>query len=101
GVGHDRKLTAPAARGSLSAISAGSSATCAIKSDNTTACWGDNSYGQSASPTGFGTITALTTGLYHTCAVKANGTAACWGENFYGQTTAPTSTVNMISAGDN
>ena len=71
--------------------------TCAIKTDGTLACWGDNDDGQASPPTG--TFIAVSAGDYHTCAIKTDGTLACWGWNEYGQATPPTGTFTAVSAG--
>jgi hypothetical protein len=68
--------------------------TCALLSDRTVSCWGDQSNGKlgngstaSASVTSPASIAGLTnviyigTGLNHTCAVISDGTAKCWGTN--------------------
>ena len=86
-------------------ISAGSNHTCAIASDNTAYCWGDNGGGQLGdnqasgweSPTpipisadGSGllegkTVRQISTGFYRTCAIASDGQAYCWGYNWFGQ----------------
>jgi hypothetical protein len=79
------------------AITAGTFHTCAVLSDGTARCWGNNHYGQ----LGDGTLTTRLTpvavsglsnavaiaaaGIYHTCAVLSDGTARCWGYNGDGQ----------------
>jgi alpha-tubulin suppressor-like RCC1 family protein len=70
---------------------------CAVLSDGTAACWGDDSNGQLgnapstspqttslplASPTG---IAAISAGMYHTCAVLQDGALWCWGGGEGGQ----------------
>ncbi len=70
--------------------------TCALKSDHTLWCWGNNAYGQLGSgdfisvniPTresSLATTWANATGAFkHTCAVRTDGTLWCWGGNLYG-----------------
>jgi alpha-tubulin suppressor-like RCC1 family protein len=53
--------------------------TCAIKTNGTPVCWGDNAYNMSSIPAGTGTVTQIAAGMYHTCVVKTNGTTVCWG----------------------
>jgi alpha-tubulin suppressor-like RCC1 family protein len=71
---------------------------CALTSDGTAYCWGDNGYGQLGSerlgcfpgitctltPTpvrGELTFTSLTAGAYHTCGITPAGELHCWGLN--------------------
>ena len=60
--------------------------TCAIRADNTMACWGsgvaDSRTDPTSSPQGVDANTrflAVSAGGRHTCAIKADNTAACWG----------------------
>jgi alpha-tubulin suppressor-like RCC1 family protein len=99
-------------------VSAGELMTCAIKTDGTLWCWGDNSNGSLGvgdttdrlNPTQVGTDTNwadISSAEYDhidtedfTCATKTNGTAWCWGENTRGQlgdgtTTQRTSPVQV------
>jgi alpha-tubulin suppressor-like RCC1 family protein len=78
-------------------ISAGASHSCAIKSDGTLACWGDNTYGQSTPPSGV--FTQISAGSYHTCGLKTDGTLACWGRNIEGQSTPAAGIFTQVSAG--
>jgi alpha-tubulin suppressor-like RCC1 family protein len=78
------------------ALSSGYSHTCALKSDNTLACWGFNNGGQLGDGTttkstlplavaSVNAVAAVATGASHTCALKTDGSAACWGSNSAGQ----------------
>ncbi len=80
------------------AVTAGSGHTCAVKTNHTVWCWGDNANGQlgdggsttnSLVPvqvSGHATDWAVATaGALHTCAVKTDGTLWCWGDSTFGQ----------------
>lgn len=78
--------------------------TCALKTDGSAWCWGENQYGQlgiggtadATTPSqvaGMGSgVTAISAGgstympdqVAHTCALRTDGTARCWGYNSYG-----------------
>ena len=75
-------------------LAAGYGHACALLSNATMRCWGENREGQlgngtTANPgtpqpvnvSGITGATAFTTGAYHTCAVLGNGTLRCWGRN--------------------
>jgi alpha-tubulin suppressor-like RCC1 family protein len=79
------------------AITAGGYAhSCALKTDGTARCWGDNTGGQlgigandwpNTSPvavTGLTDAVAITAGGSHTCALLGDGAARCWGYNSQG-----------------
>jgi len=97
---------------SATAIAAGYAHACAVLSNETVACWGDNSFGQlgvelaadggtpfvpgleigdgqgTATPTvvaGLSNVTAIAAGVTHTCALLSGGTVECWGSNDYGE----------------
>ena len=78
-------------------VSAGVSHTCALKTDRTVACWGDNGYGQTDARAG--TFTQVSAGNFHTCAVQTDGIVACWGNNVEGQATPLDGTFTQVSAG--
>jgi alpha-tubulin suppressor-like RCC1 family protein len=78
------------------AITAGAYHTCALRSDTTLSCWGDNTQGQlgngtrtsASSPVAVNNINnvrAVSGGGVHTCAALNDGSAYCWGENEFGQ----------------
>src|SRR3954451_21254471 len=67
-------------------LSAGLNHTCAIKTDGTVSCWGDNTSGQlTGVPSA--TFTAISAGANHTCGIKTDGTLSCWGNNTSSQLT--------------
>jgi Regulator of chromosome condensation (RCC1) repeat len=79
------------------AVAAGALHTCAVKTDGTLWCWGDNTFGQlgdgsmtnslvpvqvSGQATDWAVVTA---GEFHTCAARTDHTLWCWGWNPDGQ----------------
>ena len=69
----NKTLTLPVYR----QVSAGASHTCALKADNTLACWGGNDYGQATPPAG--AFQQVSAGGYQSCGIRADGFMACWG----------------------
>jgi alpha-tubulin suppressor-like RCC1 family protein len=92
------------------AITAGDYHTCALLSDGTARCWGENNHGQlgdgttteqhtpvavcapaatplctAASSNILTSAIAITAGAWHTCALLSDGSAMCWGANDSGQ----------------
>lgn len=81
---------------SVAQVTAGSSFTCARRSDGSVRCWGSNLFGQVGDGTTTGRVTPvpLTTlssiaevsaGLYHACSRTSGGTVRCWGRNAFGE----------------
>lgn len=87
-------------------LAAGFEHVCALLSDGSLRCWGQNDFGQlgygntanvgdDEVPSSVGpvdvsaapgvSVTAVAAGGHHTCAVLSNGTVECWGLNRYGQ----------------
>jgi len=79
-------------------IAAGDYSTCAVLTDGTVRCWGDDSYGQlgrdssntsdNVTPvtvSGLVNVTQITMGGNHACALVSDGTARCWGRGSYGE----------------
>ncbi|MBU1241356.1 hypothetical protein KKF84_20945 [Myxococcota bacterium] len=78
-------------------LESGVSSFCALRSDDTVMCWGENIEGvlgvdasivYSATPlviAGLTDTVSLSVGYNHACAVDSAGTVHCWGANNYGQ----------------
>ncbi len=80
--------------GNATAISAGAGFACAILTDSTVRCWGDDDFGQLGngatirSPTpvavmGLSGVTAVSAGNDFACALLSDGTVQCWGSLNY------------------
>ncbi len=89
--------TTPDCAPTFKSVSAGGQHSCAIRSDDTAVCWGNNRSGQADAPTGgFKSVSA---GGYHSCAVRSDDTAVYWGNNGSGQADAPAGGFKSVSAG--
>jgi alpha-tubulin suppressor-like RCC1 family protein len=98
--GPNQIMTTPATVGisGVVQVSVGAQHACALKSDSTVWCWGDNSADQLGNgTTGGGTwipqrvslglsgIVQISAGAHHTCALRNDGIVWCWGDNSFGQ----------------
>ena len=83
-------------------LSAGESHACAVLSDGSVQCWGDNSYAQLGDGTnspasvsspitvaGVSNVSLVSAGLHHSCAVLADGSVQCWGTGILGDGNGP------------
>ena len=88
----------PAAPGYI-AVSAGWRYTCAIRTNKTIACWGDNNSGVTDAPEG--RFTAVSAHGSNSCAIReSDGAIECWGyDYYYGETAAPTGSYSTVSVG--
>ncbi len=66
-------------RAVFTAISAGFDHNCALLSDGSPECWGDNSEGQSFPPSGL-TLKAISAGFRFSCGLRTDGSPVCWGD---------------------
>jgi len=92
-------LAGPSMQLKATAIAVGQFYSCALTTETTVKCWGDDLHGQlgdgqsgagtlSSTPvqvTGLISVTAIAAGGYHTCALLEDGTVKCWGFNNFGQ----------------
>ena len=97
------------------AIAAGVDHTCAILSDQSVKCWGDNGYGQigggtvdthlvisgtAGSPLSGGEkATHIAAGDSYTCAILSDQSVKCWGVNGYGQIGGGTVDTDLVISG--
>ena len=78
-------------------LDAGDQHSCAVRTNGTIACWGDNEHGQADQPDG--QFRAVSAGWSHTCGIRTNNTVTCWGSNSSGQSDSPEGQLTAISAG--
>ena len=87
------------------AIGAGVFHMCAVVSDTTARCWGNNDDGQLggtpgldgiAVVTGLSAASTISGGTTQSCAVKTDGTLQCWGGNSLGELGSGTTTPSSI-----
>jgi alpha-tubulin suppressor-like RCC1 family protein len=84
--------------GAFKAVTAGWSHTCAIRLDDTVACWGEQTwYGKTDPPPG--TFAQIAAGQEHTCGLRLGGAVVCWGFDREGQIDAPPGAFTQVSAG--
>ncbi|MFL2957167.1 MAG: putative Ig domain-containing protein [Candidatus Thalassarchaeaceae archaeon] len=97
---NDGAVTGELSLGESDALSLGEKFGCALLSNNSVACWGDNSEGQLGNttvgmnvsnyavmvdfPDGF-KATSIDAGAAHACSVGVDFTAVCWGRNTAGE----------------
>jgi alpha-tubulin suppressor-like RCC1 family protein len=92
---------------SITQLAAGFRHTCALLSDGTVRCWGNNDDGQLGDGTTtdrprpavvarLSNVTAITAGQDHTCALRANFDLLCWGRNQFGQLGDATTTSRRL-----
>ena len=85
------------ALGPVTQVASGDGHTCALRTNGTVACWGNNVYGQvgngttgawqlaPVTVTGLTNATSISTSGSHTCALRSDGTVVCWGSGNMGE----------------
>jgi len=86
----------------VTALSAGTYHSLALRSDGTVVVWGDNFAGQTNVPSGLTNVMAVAAGDVFSLALKQDGTVIAWGDNSFGETNVPSglSNVSAVAAGD-
>ncbi len=79
------------------AVGAGLDFACALRVDQTIACWGDSAGGKTTPPGGV--FSQLSVGPYHACALRSDGIMDCWGATSTGQSTPMPGTFMAVSSG--
>ena len=82
----------------FTAVSAGGSHSCGLRTNATAICSGYNRDGQADAPSG--SFTSVSAGRIHSCGVRTNGTAVCWGNSDFGVADAPSGSFTSVSAGN-
>ena len=67
----------PSPTGPFTDFSRGTDHVCALRSDGSVACWGDDRHGQASPPSG--SYSAISSGEHGACALRDDGAAVCWG----------------------
>ncbi|MBZ5709724.1 hypothetical protein [Nannocystis pusilla] len=83
----DERAFERAPGGAFKAVSCGNWHCCAIKVEDTLACWGNDEDGRASPPAG--QFSAVMAAVEHSCAVRAEGGVVCWGSNHLGQCNVP------------
>lgn len=78
-------------------VAAGRAHCVILRSNGRVAAWGDNTYGQTNTPSWITNAMAVVAGDNHCIALLSNGCVVAWGDNAYGQTNVPDSVTNAVT----
>jgi hypothetical protein len=97
----------------VTTISVGTDHACAVLTDKSAWCWGDNSDGSTGAGTtvanlgavrvtkaanaAFTNVVAISAGASHTCALLGDKTVWCWGLNTAGQLSSGSTTTSLVA----
>jgi hypothetical protein len=84
--------------GTFAQVSAGNLFNCGVRTDESLACWGDNSQGQSSPPIQ-NFAPSVSAQFQHTCGIQPDGSIQCWGDPYAGQTAAQAGTFTKVDVG--
>lgn len=79
-------------------VGTGENHACAVRSDGSAQCWGDNDDGQLDLPSGV-KFRQIASGWRFSCGTTTKGTLACWGRNEHQQASPPDGEFTEVAAG--
>ena len=79
-------------------VGTGENHACAVRSDGSAECWGDNDDGQLDLPIGV-KFRAIASGWRFSCGITTEDTLACWGRNEHQQANPPDGRFTEVAAG--
>lgn len=77
--------TVPTNLGAVRAAAVGRAHTCALKSNGTLVCFGNDTFGQATVPSNLTVAIAVAAADDHTCALNKDGLPRCWGGSSFGE----------------
>jgi hypothetical protein len=80
----------------FTSVSAGVNHSCGVRTDESVACWGDNTWGQSSPPSG--RFKMVSAGSNYSCGLRLDSSLTCWGLNSYGGASPPLGTFTTVNA---
>lgn len=79
-------------------VGTGENHACAVRSDGSAQCWGDNDDGQLDLPSGV-KFRQIASGWRFSCGTTTKGALACWGRNEHQQASPPDGQFTEVAAG--